>query len=217
MPKLVLPDKSAFAYFSNRLVNWGFSIIPDKEFADKYKALGLIAPRPREGGREVGFVFNANNLTVTVWTTWLSKEQRPRKIDEAWVIITSEKNKILYSSHPIHRTKNFVHTLLKQAWIAKFRVKNRPCCPKCGKFMEIAPGKGAKSRYWRCSNKSEHDNGKNTRLGWDYGLIIEAKKYLKSLRKGRAVYREKRRKLGLPVDVARKKRKLWKSQKGKSP
>lgn len=216
MPKQVLPDRVAFAYLGKKLLNWGFRRISDKEFIDRYKVLGLMAPRPREGGREVGFVFEANDLTVTVWTTWLRIEQRARKTDAAWVVI-SDKENVFYFSHPIHRTKNFVRTLLRQAWIARFRVKNRPSCPKCGKFMEIAEGKGAKARYWRCSNKSKHDNKKNVHLDWDYGLPPKAKNYLKSLRKRRAAYRKKRRKLGLPVDVARRKRIPWVSRKDKSP
>lgn len=208
MPKQILPNKAEFARLNKSLLRFGFKQITDQEFVEKYKILRLVAPRPREGRKEVGFVFKANALKVTVWTTWLLKEQRARRTDAAWVIISDEE-KVLYFSHPIHRTKSFVDNLLKQAWIARIKVKNRPRCKKCGWFMQITHGQGAKSCYWSCSNRFGHDNNKKVYLSWDYNLHIKAKQYLKGLRKKRAVYRKQRRASGLPVDVARKKRISW--------
>ncbi|MBU4369256.1 hypothetical protein KKG58_00655 [Patescibacteria group bacterium] len=215
MPKQILPNKAEFTRLNQNLLRFGFRQIPDQEFVDKYKTLRLVAPRPREGGREVGFVFKANELKVTVWTTWLLREQRARGTDAAWVVISDEE-KVFYFSHPIHRTKNFINNLLKQAWIAMARVKYRPRCRKCGQFMQITHGQGAKSCYWSCSNRYGHDNNKKVHLNWDYNLPIKAKQYLKRLRKKRAVYRKQRRALGLQVDVARKKRISWAFQKNKS-
>ncbi|MCD6441979.1 hypothetical protein J7L24_00285 [bacterium] len=212
MPKQVLPDAVEFTDFTKKLLHFGFRLISDKEFISRYKSLQLVAPRPREGGREVGFVFKANGLRVTVWTTWLRSEQRARKTDAAWVVISDEE-KVFYFSHPIHRTKNFLDNLLKQAWIAMHRVKNRPSCPKCGQYMVITHGKGAKSCYWCCSNKLKHDNQRNVHLDWDYGLPDKAKQYLKRLRKKRASYRKNRRAKGLEIDVARRRRISWASQR----
>ena len=215
MPKQILPNKADFARLNKSLSRFSFQQILDKEFVEQYKTLRLVAPRPREGGREVGFIFKANGLKVTVWTTWLLRAQRARETDAAWVIISDEE-KVFYFSHPIHRTKNFIDNLLKQAWIAMYRVKNRPRCRKCGKFMQITHGQGAKSCYWSCLNRHKHDDNKKVHLNWDYNLPIKAKQYLKRLRKKRAVYRKQRRASGLSIDVARKRRISWAFQKSKS-
>jgi len=215
LPKQILPRWVDFTRLQKSLLSFHFRQIPDQEFVDQYNALKLVAPRPREGGREVGFVFKANELKVTVWTTWLLREQRARKKDSAWVVISDEK-KVFYFSHPIHRTKNFIDNICKQAWIAMYRVKYRPRCKECGKFMQIIHGKGAKSCYWSCSNRYEHDNNKKVYLEWDYNLPSKAKQYLKGLRRKRATYRERRRAANLPTDVSRKKRISWVIKKKKS-
>jgi len=142
---------------------------------------------------------------VTIWTTWLKEQRQARKIDAGWIVI-SKGDKALYFSHPIHRTKNFVKNLLNQAWIAWYRVKNRPQCPICGSFMEIAFGRGVKSRYWLCRQDK-------VRLDWDYGLPERAKKYLKNLRKIRARYLRTRREERKPTHVAMKIRKPWRWRK----
>lgn len=206
MPKLVLPTEFDFACLADELEALGFHKMTDKEFRKTMQHISQ-APRKQEG-RQVGFVFYAKGLRVCVWTTWLKYQNRPKKSAEAWVIIEDE-NRALYFSHPMHRTKNFVRTLLKQAWIARWRGLNRPRCKECGEFMKIAPGKGIKSRYWRCYKKKKHASNRFVALDWDYGLPPKAKKYVEGLRKRRAKYRKKRKQQGKPVDVAIKNRRPW--------
>lgn len=215
MPKQVLPSELDFAYFADELEALGFREMTDEEFYESFKKKRLKAPRKRypkkQNHRQVGFVFYAYGLRVCVWTTWLKKQDKPKKSSEAWVII-EDKNKALYFSHPIHRTKNFVINLLRQAQIARTRIINRPLCPKCNDWtwMKIVQGRSVKSRYWRCSRKAYHKNNKPEYLDWDCGISDADKAYLKPIRKKRAKYRKKRKKQGKPNNVAMKKRKTWK-------
>ncbi len=199
MPKQVLPEKSDFTVISRMLNQWGFREFSD-EFWKRLRHLSLKAPRPRPG-RETGFTFSANGLTVIVWTTWLEEQKIARPKDAALILII-ENNKVRYFSHPIHRTKNFVKNLLNQAWIARWRVLHRPLCPVCRQFMKIAFGKGIKSRYWCCPKDKR-------RFNWDINLPPKAKRYLKNLRRRRAKYRRERRQQGKQVHVAIKIRKPW--------
>ena len=211
MPQQVLPDEDDFAFLKKELEKLGFREITGVEFYNQFKRLKLKAPR-RRLGKEVGFMFYANGLTVFVWTTWLRKEKRARKEDAAWVLIT-EGGEAPYFSHPIHRTKNFIRNLLCQAWIARWRILHRPLCPECSQFMQIVRGKGVKSRYWSCLNIGEHESKRPVRLSWDHGLPPKAKKYVDDLRKKRAAFRAKQRKAGKPAPQKIFERKPWKKSK----
>jgi transposase-like protein len=201
-----------FYYIEDTLVfQWGFEKISPKEIQKEIE--NLKSPRSTKG-REVGFRYTVNGLEVVVWTTWLLKENKARESDSGWVIIRDAIRKnILYSSHPLHRTKNFAKNLLSQAWIAQWRIQHRPHCPECGKFMVIARGKGMKSRYWKCSNYRDHKTGKSVCRDWDFNLSPKAKAYLRRLRKKRRKYRDKRKKELKPNYVALKKRKKWEQKK----
>jgi hypothetical protein len=118
LPKKVLFDREGFAWITKVLcgenknpddVGLGFRSITRLEVAKDIIRFGAKPPSPREG-RESGFIFTANGLTVKVWTTWLQKEDRPREKDSGWVLIT-DGEEILYSSRPFHRTKNFLLNL----------------------------------------------------------------------------------------------------------
>lgn len=207
MPKKVLPDPVDYAWFLTQLMNRGFRPVSVTEFRKDFKRLKLKAPRPRPG-REDGFLFFADGLTVRVWTTWLESESKVRDVDAGWVLIC-EGDKPLYFSRPIHRTKNFLVNLLRQAWLARWRVTHRPLCLKCHKFMDIVMGRGMKSRYWRCDRRKEHKDGKPYSLDWDYGMPSKAKRYVSTLRGNRAKRRSKLKKEGKPVFTAIKKRKPW--------
>ena len=207
MPKKVLPKSSDFAYISHELEKLDFKQISVNEFCETFKRLNLKAPRPRQG-RETGFVFTRHGLRVVVWTTWIKSQGKARDTDAAWIVI-AKGDKALYFSHPIHRTKNFCVNLLKQTWIARHRVLHRPHCSECGRFMEIASGKGVKSRYWCCFNKSGHKSNNLVYLEWDYNLPEKAQKYVNGLRKKRAKHRNEVRKQNKPLNQAMIKRRLW--------
>lgn len=213
MPQQVLPDATGFAWFSRELTFRGFRPVSEIEFKSDFKRLKLKAPRSRVG-REAGFAFFANGLTVRVWTTWLEREGKARDIDAGWVLIC-DGDKPLYFSYPIHRTKNFLVNLLRQAWLARWRVMHRPLCSKCRQFMNIAMGRGIKSRYWRCNRLKEHEDRKPFVLDWDYGLPPKAKRYAKTLRKKRAKYRAKRKQESKPIFTAIQKRRPW--QRNENP
>lgn len=210
MPQQVLPAREDFDYLKHELERLGFRQLSSLEIVKQLTHLGAVAPRPRRG-REVGFLFFANSLAVTVWTTWLAKESEAREEDTAWVVIV-QSGTAEYFSEPVHRTKNFVANLLRRAWVARWRVLHRPLCPGCAQWMSIARGRGVKARYWRCDNRSGHKDGRIVFLGWDHGLPPRAQRYVESLRRRRAKYRAQRRLLGQPTDLALKHRKRWRAK-----
>lgn len=213
LPKQILPNFSDFNYLREEFKLLGFKEISNDEFRKRLNRLGLKSPRFQKG-RETGFYFRKNGLTVTVWTTWLEKQSQARKSDAGWVVISEDgldDEKALYFSHPIHRTKNYIVNLLNQAWIAQWRVKNRPRCPQCKRFMKIVRGRAIKSRYWRCVNKQDHQTRAVVNLDWDNSLPPKAKKYLKKLRHKRTQYKKTRRQEGKATNQSIINRNPWKS------
>lgn len=202
MPKQILPDETSFDAFRNAIITEGFRSLSNTEFCSSFRRLGLQAPRKLKG-REAGFIFSANNLTVYVWTTYLGVEGEARPRDSGWVLI-SEYDKAKYFAHPFMRTANFFNKLLAYAKACKERVVNRPLCPTCQRFMDITKGRGLKSRYWACklSHNLEH-------ITWDYGLSDESLNFLKAERKQRDKYRHERRAEGKTVGQAMLRRKPW--------
>jgi hypothetical protein len=208
LPKQQLFSKKDFDYLKSQLEKWGFRQISSQEFCLEYRQKRLKAPRVREG-RETGFVFKSQGLKVIVWTTWLEEQSRARDSDAGWVLI-SDFQKVLYFSHPLRRTKNFIRHLLQQAYIARQRVIHRPRCPGCGKFMNITPGKGIKARYWSCSRRRFHPQGIIYTKDWDCGINNpKIQKYLDQKRKAQKKYYQKRRAQGKRVPRAMMIRKPW--------
>lgn len=198
MPKKFIFREEDFVFLKENLEKLGFKqIVSDKKFIGLKKS-------SKKRGRETGFVFAANGLTVTVWTTWLSGEKRFRETDSGWVVI-SQKEKPLYFSHPLHRTKNFVLNLLRQAWLAQRRVIHRPICPECKRFMEIGWGRGIKSRYWVC----RHHSDKRIYQSWDWCFGEKTKRFIRVKRRKREKYRKKRLAAGGKTNVAMMKRIPW--------
>lgn len=207
MPKKVLPDIHDFLWFKRQLQKMNFRPITRIEFRKDFERLKLQAPRPRPG-REAGFMFFANGLTVRLWTTWLVYEQKAREVDAGWVLIC-EGDRALYFARPLSRTKNFLVNLVRRAWLAKWRVLHRPLCPSCEHFMDIVTGRSLKSRYWRCNRVKLHSDGKPTFRDWDWGLPPKAKKYVRAERKRRAKYRARREAEGRQPYAAMLNRKPW--------
>lgn len=204
MPKQVLPTEISFRAFEQGLLRRGFRKITGTEFRKDFERLALKAPSPRPG-RESGFAFTANNLTVVVWSTFVESEGAAREKDAGWVLI-KEKDNPLYFSHPIHRTENFLYRLLEQASIARQRVLNRPLCPSCSALMRITQGRGLKSRYWSCSSPAHTGR---VRLSWDEGLPSEVLARVAKIRKARAPYKKKLKAQGKKPGTAMLKRKGW--------
>jgi hypothetical protein len=205
VPKKVLPDEASFQAFERALVvKRGFRKITRTEFKKDFERLALEAPSPRKG-REAGFAFTANGLTVIVWTTFVETEGAARETDAGWVLI-KEKDNPLYFARPMNRTKNFLYRLLEQACIARERVLNRPLCPACNAFMRITQGRGLKSRYWSCKSPLHK---KMERRSWDDGLRPEVLERVKKVRKSRAPYTDKLKAVGKASGIAMLRRKGW--------
>lgn len=207
MPKKVLPSAPEFESFKRKLLTRGFRPISGHEFGKQFGRLGLKAPRPRYG-RESGFIFYANELCVVVWTTWLAKEGVARDADSGWALIT-DRDKALYFARPLMRTKNFLRSLLWEAYLAAWRVEHRPLCPECKQYMNIVRGKGIKSRYWRCGRRSLHEGGAQHRLSWDHGLPEKALEYVRKKRRAQARYLKKVREEEKQPFAALLRRKPW--------
>jgi len=205
MPEKVLTNETRFELFTQYMLREGFRKLSGGEFSSPFKRLDLQAPRPKEG-RETGFVFTANGLTVHVWTTFLEYEGQAREEDAGWVLITEGDSQVYYS-HPMMRTEGFLRKLFKIAQIAKERVSNRPLCPLCKAFMRITNGKSLKARYWSCSGKSRPHHIQS--MPWDYRLSDESIVFLKAERKARRRYRASLKKAGKTVVPAIFGRKPW--------
>lgn len=202
MPKKILPDMEAFQFhIKHKLESWGFRSINKIEIEKDFKRLGLFSRNPKEG-REEGFIFTSKNgLKVIVWTTFILQDEKARDEDLGWVLITNG-DKVLYFAHPFRRTKNFAANLTRYAWIARWRVLNRPLCPDCNRLMDIARGKGIRARYWICTNRTKHKSAKATKISWDYGMPPKALSFLKAERAARRKYIVRRRKDGKLANVA---------------
>lgn len=209
MPRKVLPTPEQFQNFRGELLKRNFCEI------DRYSGLRLVAPRKIEG-REIGFFYFENGLTVVVWTTWLDCENRARDNDSGWIIILDENGDRCYTSRPLHRTKNFLYRLLMEAKIARTRVKNRPKCAECGAFMKIVHRRSRdrtrylKSCYWKCARRLDHKGEVVHSLRFDHGLPQEALDYLRPRRKKHRREAKNLRKAGKEPFAAMRERKGWK-------
>jgi len=190
----------------------GFREITSDEVQEDFLKYGLKAPRRIEG-KEVGFLFSGNGLTIRVWTSWLAEEGRMRVSDSGWVLIIQDGS-TRYFCHPLHRTKHFVKNLNKQAEIAYERVVKRPRCPECGEFMDIAGKKeDYKAKFWQCSRRRLHLLGGYNFRQWDYPLSPENLKFKKGERRKREKQRLKRQKEGKVIVPAWQSRKTWHGRK----
>jgi hypothetical protein len=209
MPEKVMPKINDFEEFKLKMERHGFRMISGNEFRKEFRRLGLIAPRPLKG-RETGFFYFANKISVVIWTTWLAKDFTIREDDSGWIVIKQDDEiKPIYFGGPFHRTKNFFFRLYQGAWLAHFRATNRPTCPKCSQFMKIKKGKAMKSRFWSCQRAGFHSDKLPFFLDWDFGLPQAAKKFVEAKRKLRAKRIKKLKNEGKEPYSAMKKRKHW--------
>lgn len=215
MPAKVLPGVEEIEKFGRLLVARGFERVTAAEFNSQLAGVKLVPPacrkkresgtlsfRYREPGKEKGFV-------VWVWTTYMPALQKAAEHAAGWVLIV-EGNSVRYSSHPVPRTKSFLHTLLWLAVIAKWRVDYRPECPLCGTPMGIAFGSEILSRFWRCRNRRAH--GGIVTLDWKTGLPDAALEFERPIDEARAKRFAKDRAEGKEPGRGIKRRKRWSKQ-----
>jgi hypothetical protein len=184
----------------DRLLKLGFRIYPyySSEFDQARNRLGLIPPKGRKKqGRETGFRFDANGYTLIVWPSYVKSLGRCRDNDQVHILIL-EGDEILYKTHEIRRTTNFVRRLLCYAWINRWKVLNRPTCPHCNGAHMHLNNKPFRQYWWSCGNVMNHPNNKWFTLGWDSGLEDKPKAmaFLDEMRLPGQKYRNKLKKDG---------------------
>jgi hypothetical protein len=210
MPKQVLLSEEQFTEMAAQFTGqeMQFRPLPVSEYAHDEKRLGLVAPRTRrKEGVQEKFVFHARGYTVVVHTTFVRTLRACRPVDTARVLIVC-RDTVLYMSRDIRRTKHFARRLLAIAWIARWKVMHRPCCPECGAHMDIAHKKYRKY-WWTCTRVREHGKGKPIHLDWDAGLPEKALAFLEKARTQSRKYRARRIKAGKEPFAALRKRKAW--------
>jgi len=209
LPTRYEPTAQEFAKFVHELVDVRFfAPISRSDFWQDKARLGLKPPRRKREGPTRGYEYHFRGLRVRVWTTWLIRENRVSDTGSGWVLIL-DGDRIVYSSHPLHRTKNFLNRLLMRAKIARARVRNRPICPihKC--WMVMCHRRGVmKSLYWGCPRI--HPSGKMVWASIDDGLPKEAMRFLRPSRKKSEKYRRVVRRQGKDPFTALKRRRAWK-------
>jgi hypothetical protein len=206
VPEKYLPGRRDMEVIAAELLQRDFIPVQGlQHFRRVTKDERAFPPRPREGA-ELGFVFQKDDLTVVIWTTWLLSRGWARDRDSGWVVI-EEGSKGKYFL-PVHRTQWFVDRLLMEAKIARFRICHRPHCSVCGAPMTILRGKGLGARYWSCPKGHK-------RAPWDtepflMDLPIEARQHLARRRRYRELRYRRLRKEGKPIRTAMLRRKPWK-------
>ncbi len=175
-----------------------FVEIDRQEVATIIVAHGLVPPRKIIRPGEIGFRYTENGYTIKVWTSCLRRvvEQcraepllsqnvtvgRPTSKDAGWIVVVDSTDQSQYFARKTHRTKGFVETLLRRVWITQFKVRNRPLCKTCGKFMKIFVQDDG-GTFWACFRKGLHDDGNPRWEDWDCGLPPRARRYAKAWRK----------------------------------
>jgi len=213
VPPKVEPTPAKFALFTRRIQGYGFERVGSKEVLENLRRQRFRDPRRRKG-KEVGFKFGANGLEVWVWTTWLEEQNTIRDEDLGFVIITMD-GKRRYTARPALRTENFFLTLLRRAWLAKWRVVTRPACNVCGTFMVIASKKkNPKQKFWKRTCYCIRSETNPRTLNWDFNfdeLPLRAKAWHDAERRDKARNRKRNKELGIvviPASVRRRNRNL---------
>ncbi len=205
----------------------GFVEIYPREMAVIIKAYGLQPPPRETRCGEIGYRCSFHGYIVKVWTSCMRDvvEQcrrsapgtadqivvsRPAEEDCGWVLIADFRGAAQYFARPAFRTRNFVKTLLRRAWITQRRIKDRPLCPACGKFMEICTRKSG-ATFWGCYRRTLHPDGFATREDWDCGLPPKALAIAKAWRREFSRYLREARKKGRNPRRASEVRNAWKA------
>jgi hypothetical protein len=178
-----------------------------KDMSDLFKRVGLELTRVQgEHKREEGLEATHRGLTAHVWTSWIAEDQAIRDHDYGWVLIT-EGDTIRYVAKWFMRSEHFLDHLFAYARIALEKIRNRPLCPSCGRFMYIRSGIGAPT-YWVCRQHRPWET-----MDWDCGISEEDKAFLQIRRKETREYNKKREKAGKPKrgTTLRRRSGMWKT------
>ncbi len=181
-----------FLYIEKELTDLGFKEI---EFSIRTDFRKLDLEYPKEiTGDEIGFEFTRNSLTVKVWIMY-SNKTKEFTTDIAALILITQGDMAQFHSRPITQASGFLKKILIQTWIAQFKVKNRPLCKQCNKFMQITHNDLKTVYYWSCRLTEQHENSEPTYKKWDAltkeeNLPQKAKKDLSNLRRRIATHND---------------------------
>lgn len=206
MPIAVPVTFRKYFELEQKLKALGFVEIPWWETATILEPRGVDPQRVFVRG-EIGFELAIKGHKVRVWTSCIRREvercrrhnllneivSRAPKRDAGYVLITDFAGRAHYFAGRTSRTKNFVRTLLRRAWIAQYKIQNRPACRICGAAMDICSRSDTGGNFWGCFQKGSHPDGKPVWEEWDFGLPPNAKRIAVAWRKERARYYEARR------------------------
>lgn len=228
MPVAVPVTFKQFLALEEKMKSMGFVEIHRCEMAVIMKAFGLKPSREARPG-EIGYKCTFHGYTVKVWTTCLrhvvegcrqglpglSDEtivSRPAGEDVGWVLIVDSWGRSQYFARPVMRTKRFVRTLLRRTWIAQRKIKKRPLCRTCGKFMEICVNRSG-GTFWGCYRRALHPNGESVTERWDFNLPPKALKMAEAWRNEFDRYLRAAKKEGKTPRRASEVRKPWRTTK----
>lgn len=230
VPEFVPVTFKKFLELEKGMLSMGFVEIFPREMAVIIKAHGLQPPPREHRAGEIGYKCSFHGHTVKAWTSCVRGlvEQcrraapgidvddmivsRPVDEDSGWVLIVDGAGRAQYFARPVFRTRNFVRTFLRRAWITQKKVKDRPLCPVCGKFMAIITTKSG-GNFWGCYRRNLHPDGFATREDWDFNLPPRAMKIAKAWRREYDRYLRAARKKGKAPRPASEIRNPWRSTK----
>ncbi len=197
----------------------GASRMTQHELLLERKAHGLKKPRGRkETELPLGYKKTCLNLQVVGWTG-LCVDDTQEVYRAAWVIIreAGKSDRRLYSSKPMHHTKNFVERFTTMFEAALWRIQNPPECldAYCGNFMTITKRRAPRSRFYVCKNSAKHAGRRPLFKGFDTAVPKELRVFLSKLRAVSAKHRIARREAGKKVFVTKASRQSWKGRTGK--
>jgi hypothetical protein len=234
MPAAVPVTFKDFLKIEAELRKLGFVPISGRETMRVIVSHGLESHR-KSVRHEAGFKYYENGYLVKVWTSCYQHEidqcrkdpdlfqdrvvSRPAGTDVGWILIVDPKNWAQYFARPVLRTKNFVRTFLRRAWITQRKIKTRPLCEQCEKYMEIC-AKESGATFWVCygrSKKDAHEPKRPVFKDWDHGLPPRALQLAKAWRKEFRRYLKKEFAKGNQPRRANTIRKGWKESKNPYP
>lgn len=213
MPEKILPKEREIQQLFMRLEDMKFDRIGSTSYLKNKERLEWEAPRQQEG-LEISFSYYNNGLETVVHTSILKEGGLPAENDAAWVLIR-KGDEVIFFSPRLHRTKNFISTLLIWAEIAQTLINERPLCPECKAFMELRKSKEHRSYRFICTKTEHHEKS----LVHTHDLMapqilsklsVRAQRYWGMYKAKYRYYQKELYKQSLVPGRASKKRKKWK-------